>query len=100
MVWGYASVGGKKARGASFFAAPKKEGKKRAFFKRIWLTAFGRGPVTITTAMTFMYTFLETRSIAVKQGFSGCVDPIREALDTLISGHIVDYKRVGFKDRT
>ena len=30
-------------RGASFFAAPKKEGKKRAFLSGIyWLTAFGR----------------------------------------------------------
>ena len=73
MVWGYASVGGKKARGASFFAAPKKEGKKRAFFKRIWLTAFGRVPVTIIAAMSFLHTFLETQSIAVEQGFSGWV---------------------------
>jgi len=30
-------------RGASFFAAPKKEGKKRAFLSgTYWLTAFGR----------------------------------------------------------
>jgi len=43
MVWGYTSVGGKKARWASFFAAPKKEGKKRAFLSGIyWMTAFGR----------------------------------------------------------
>jgi len=46
MVWGYTSVGGKKARWASFFAAPKKEGKKRAFLSGVyWCTAFGRGSV-------------------------------------------------------
>jgi len=51
----------------------KKERNELFLSGTYWLTAFGRVPVTIIAAMSFLHTFLETQSIAVEQGFSGWV---------------------------